>query len=271
MTQLSIFEIPLIIDAICDNLSADDIFSCRKTTTYDLESTILPVLPELTCLTRIEITMETIFSSDLLVGIFDALPDSVRILEIDYEDWRINPAEETVYTWKPKPNKLERICIRGDDESSGEDLYLIPLIKVSPELQALRVPSVSGDHVESFMRALGESCPKLRYLVLNKHKADHSYGNEAYLFEHIRQPLKMLRIDLAMDRYGDSSIVLSTLMKHSADSLQELRLHNVDGLPIEFLEDMVEKCPNLKVIYHRDNYSYQCSNMMIGRGWKPPS
>lgn len=318
MARLPIFEIPLIIDAICESLSADDIFNCRKTSkdfhkaflrphyrditvrdtlltndlntirkhaswirtltidyskesvvaTYDLKGTILPVLPELTWLTRINIKMETIFSSELLVGILSALPDSVRILEIDYEYWTFQSIGETALTWKP--NRLERICLCGDDKSSNEDLYLIPLIKASPELQALRVPSISSDHVESFMVALGESCPKLRYLVLNKHKAGHSYGDEAYLFQHIRQPLKMLRIDLAQDRYGDSSVVLSTLLKHSADSLQELRLHNVDGLQFELLDEMVEKCPNLEEIQYRDNYSFQCANTMYGKGRKTP-
>ncbi|KAG9066685.1 hypothetical protein KI688_012593 [Linnemannia hyalina] len=317
MTGLSIFDIPFIIDAICENLSADDIFRCRKTSkplhkaflrphwrditvrkiltadeldtirkhapwirtltidypehgvgaTYDLKGTILPVLPELTLLTRIDITLDEIFNPELLFGILNVLPDSVHILEVDYEDyfdgdWKQSRVEEP---WKP--NKLEHICFCGADESANEDLYLIPLIKASPELQALRIPSVSSDHVDSFMEALGESCPKLRYLVLNKHKADHSWGSEATLFDHIHQPLKMLRIDLAQDRY-ESSIVISTLLKYSVDSLQELRLHNVDGLPDELLDKLVEKCQNLKVIYHRDNYSYQSANMMTGRGWK---
>ncbi|KAG0307152.1 hypothetical protein BGZ97_000501, partial [Linnemannia gamsii] len=54
--------------------------------TYFLEDTIPPVLSELICLTRIDIILETIFSSELLAGILKALPDSVRILEMDYED-----------------------------------------------------------------------------------------------------------------------------------------------------------------------------------------
>ncbi|KAF9151742.1 hypothetical protein BG015_006262 [Linnemannia schmuckeri] len=241
--------------------------------TYDLKGTILPVLPELTLLTRIDITLEEIFNLGLLVGILNALPDSVRILELDYEynfdeDWKYNNLEEPVLTWKP--NKLERICLRGADESANEDLYLIPLIKASPELQALRIPSVSSDHVKSFMETLGKSCSKLTYLVLNKNKAGHSWGGEAPLFEYIRQPLKMLRIDLAEDKYGDSSVVISTLLEYSAESLQEVRLHNVDGLPTELLDELVERCPNLKCIYHRDNYSYQSAYMITSKGWKYP-
>lgn len=318
MTGLSIFDIPFIIDAISENLSADDIFHCRKTSkrlhgaflrphwrditvreilteeeletirkrtpwirtltidypedsvgaTYDLEDTILPVLSELTRLTRIDITLAESFNPELLVGILSALPDSVRILEVDYEyyfdaDWKQIFVEKPVLTWKP--TKLERICFRGNNTSAHEDVYLIPLIKASPELQALRIPSVSDDHADSFMKALGESCPKLRYLVLNKHKTDYSYGGEAYYFGYIRQPLKMLRIDLAHDRY-EGSTAISTLLKYSVDSLRELRLHNVDGLPEMLLDELVEKCPNLEVIYHRDNYSYQCANMISGRG-----
>jgi hypothetical protein len=90
------------------------------------------------------------------------------------------------------------------------------------------------------MVALGEARPKLRYLALNKHKADHSWGSETCLFEHIRQPHKILRIGLTQDKYGDSNAVISTLMKHSADSLLELRFHNVDGLPIEHYPDKVK-------------------------------
>ncbi|KAF8945661.1 hypothetical protein BGZ47_002221 [Haplosporangium gracile] len=258
MPRFSIFYFPLVIDAICKDLSANAIFHCRKTSkalhkaffrphwkditvreilttneletirkyaswiriltidypeedigaTYDLEDTILPVLPELTLLTRMDITLEENFNLKLLVEILNASLDS-------------------------KPNKLERICLRGANESANKDLYLIPLIKASSELQALRIPSVSNDHVKSFMEALGESCPKLQYLVLNKHKADHSWGSKAPLFKHIRQPLEMLRIDLTEDKYGDSSAVISTLLKYSAESLQELRLHNVDGLSTE--------------------------------------
>ncbi|KAK3834804.1 MAG: hypothetical protein JOS17DRAFT_737800 [Linnemannia elongata] len=236
--------------------------------TYDLEGTILPVLPELTRLTRIGIVLDESFNPELLVGILSALPDSVRILEVDYEyyfanDWIKLLLEKSVLTWKP--TNLERICFRGYDTSAHEDFYLIPLIKASPELQALRIPSISNDHVDSFMKTLGESCPKLRYLVLNKHKSDSSFGIEACFFGYICQPLKMLRIDLAHDKY-ERSIAISTLLKHSVDSLQELRLHNVDGLPESLLDELVEKCPNLEVIYHRDNYSYQCANMIWGRG-----
>jgi len=151
MTGLSIFDIPIVIDAICENLSADDVFRCRKTSkhlhnaflrphwrditvpelltadeldtirnhapwirtltidhpkddvcaTYDLGVTILPVLPELTLLTRIDITLDEIFNPKLLVGVLNALPDSVRILEVDYEDyfygdWKQSHVEEAI-------------------------------------------------------------------------------------------------------------------------------------------------------------------------------
>ncbi|KAF9538538.1 hypothetical protein EC957_006460 [Mortierella hygrophila] len=138
--------------------------------TYDFKGIILPVHPESTLLTRIDITLDEIFNPELLFGILNALPDLVLILEVDYEnyfdgDWKQSRVEEP---WKP--NKLKRICLCGADESANEDLYLIPLTKASLELQALRIPSISSDHDDSFMETLGESCPKLRYLVLNKHK-----------------------------------------------------------------------------------------------------
>ncbi|OAQ32860.1 hypothetical protein K457DRAFT_15935 [Linnemannia elongata AG-77] len=197
MTGLSIFEILNIIDAIYDVCAI-----------YDLEVTILPVLSELTLLTRIDITLDEIFNPELLVGILNTLPESVRILKVDYEDYFYGD-------WR---------------QSHIKD-------PASPELQALRIPSVSYDHVNSFMEALDNSCPKLRYLVLNKHKAGHSWDDEAYLFDHIRQPLKMLRIDLAQDRH-ESSIVISTMLKYSVDFLQDLRFHNAGGLPTALLDEL---------------------------------
>ncbi|KAG0280366.1 hypothetical protein BGZ95_010376 [Linnemannia exigua] len=313
MTRLSIFDIPLIVDSICDNLSADDIFNCRNTSkdfhkaflgphmrditigievfeddrkviekyasriqtltldysednieaTYLLEDSILPVFPALTHLTRLDIKLDVSFNPELLHGILNSLPDSLRILELDYEYYFDEDWKSLSITWKP--NKLERICLRGEDESKNEDLYLIPLIKASPELQALRIPSVSSGHVEDFMKALGQSCPKLRYLVLNKNKIPYSYGSEAFLFHYIQQPLKMLRIDLALDKY--SMNVFSTILKHSANSIQEIRLHNIDGLEFDSLEQLVDECPNLECLYYRDNYSFTSSNMMTGKGY----
>ncbi|KAK3844452.1 MAG: hypothetical protein J3R72DRAFT_438081 [Linnemannia gamsii] len=313
MTRVFIFSIPLIVDSISDNLSANDIFNCRKTSkgfyeafllphwrdirigievfeddrkaiekhasriqtltldypkkviaaTYLLEDSILPVLPTLTRLSRLDIKLDRSFNPELLFGILNALPDSVRILELDYEYYFDEDWKKFSVTWKP--NKLERICLRGEDESQNEDHYLIPLIKASPELQALRIPSLSNAHVEDAMIALGQSCPKLRYLVLNKNKIPYSYGQEATLFHYIQQPLKMLRIDLVMDKY--SKVVFSTLLKHSANSLQEIRLHNMDGFEYESYQELVDGCPNLKDIYYRDNYSYTSSNMMRGKGY----
>ncbi|KAF9340718.1 hypothetical protein BGZ91_000596, partial [Linnemannia elongata] len=189
---------------------------------YDLEVTILPVLSELTLLTRIDITLDEIFNPELLVGILNTLPESVRILKVDYEDyfygdWRQSHIKDPGLTWKPY--KLEQ-----------------PMFPRFP-LQALRNPSVSYDHVNSFMEALGNSCPKLTCLVLNKHKAGHSWDDEAYLFDHIRQPLKMLRIDLAQDRH-ESSIVISTMLKYSVDFLQDLRFHNADGVSTALLDEL---------------------------------
>lgn len=72
---------------------------------YDLEVTILPVLSELTILTRIDITLDEIFNPELLVGILNTLPESVRILKVDYEDyfygdWRQSHIKDPGLTWK---------------------------------------------------------------------------------------------------------------------------------------------------------------------------
>ncbi|KAF9130914.1 hypothetical protein BGW39_002504 [Mortierella sp. 14UC] len=308
MTQLSIFDIPLIVGTICEDLSPGNTYNCRKTSkdfhkaflrphwrdisigvalikrdlkaiekhaswirtlnidyskdevwsTYYIDDTILPVLPALTRLTRIDMRLEMYVDPELVIGILNPLPDSVRILELDYQNNRV---EEPNRTWKP--NELEQICFRGEDKAENEELYLVPVIKASPELRALRIPSFSSDHPGAFMEALGQSCPNLRYLVLNKNKVGFSWGNEALYFQHIQQPLKMLRIDLAQDRY--SNIVISTLLKYSAGSIQELRLHNMDGFPDEPVDQLVNQCPNLRCVYYRDNYSYQRPNMIEGK------
>ncbi|KAF9923373.1 hypothetical protein FBU30_006555, partial [Linnemannia zychae] len=271
MTERTIFDIPLIVDAICHNLSAEDIFKCRKIckklyenflrphwrditisreltnkdlktirnhaqwihtltinysddiagTTYILGSTILPVLPNMTVLERIDVVVEYGFNCDFLVQMMCNLPDSVKTLEIDYEeifegDLESYRKSHSNLTWKT--NKLERICFRGGDTSSNEDLYLIPLIKASPNLKALRIPSVNSEYAEDFMIALGKSNPNLRYLVLNKNKANHSWGYEALYFKYIHQPLKMLRIDMAQDKDG-KNIVVDTLLEYSDQSI----------------------------------------------------
>ncbi|KAF9090345.1 hypothetical protein BGX29_011535 [Mortierella sp. GBA35] len=305
MTKLSIFDIPLIVDTICNDLSVRDIHNCRKaskslrqaflrarwrdiviqealtdqdlktiaqyapwirtlkidyfaselsTTTYNIEGTILPVLPKLTLLTRVDMEVPEKFNPGLLFDILMALPESVRILELGFNQhfnfgWMYLHVDKRTVSWKP--NKLKRIYLHGHGNSGFEDLYLISLIKSSPELQALRIPCVSDECAEEFMMTLGKSCPKLRYLYLNKTRGGSTYGAEAMYFKHIKQPLKVLRIDLAQD--GIEKVVISTLLSHSAHSLRELRFHNMKDVPNEYLEELVEKCPNLEYIFYRPN------------------
>lgn len=95
-------------------------------------------------------------------------------------------------------------------------------------------------------------------LRLNRQYGAATFGEEWASFQHVQLPLKFLRVDL---RFDNINRVLSTLERYASESLEELRLENVEDKPEEWIDHLVGRCKKRKTLKYRLHYTSQSPMM----------
>ncbi|KAG0043623.1 Exonuclease mut-7 [Gryganskiella cystojenkinii] len=195
------------------------------------------------------------------------LPNSVRVLEVNSVDWYfdqdwIRPSDELELRFEK--NQLVRFSFTGETiDSKLSDLFLKPFLKHCPNLLDLVLCNIDSPENAEVLRTINTYLERLERLRLNPQSGSYYIGDEACSFDLIQLQLKFLRIDM---RNNYENMVFSTLEGFASDSLEELRLENMEHVPDEWVEHLIERCPKLRELRFRPNYSYQSMETISSSG-----
>ena len=210
---------------------------------------VVPNLPRLTHLQSLRLALDRELLGDvaLFLDVLQSIPPSLQVLDLQvvsdnawhgFSDISTHPLR----TWEP--SAIRDFTFRA---SIGhcEPYFLLPFLRSCPQLERLFLPASSSNYVEEVMRTLAASFPQLSSLTIDPRQG-RPFGTECAYFAQMRYKFSVLSLDIHSDI---KNVVVSTLLAHSAGTLQELRLKFPSRLPSLDAVMILRTCPELRVLH----------------------